>query len=140
MTEWRVVLDTNVVVAAMRSKRGASFAVLEVVLAGRVEICLSPPLVLEYEATLLRHLRHTNLTRAKLETFLNALCSVAHLQEIFFLWRPHLRDPLDELVLESAVAGRCKAIITHNSRHFVGTEKFGIEVLSPGELLQRIGG
>lgn len=137
--KWRVVLDTNVVVAAMRSKRGASFAILELVESGRVEICLSPPLVLEYEATLVKQLRHTNLTRRKLETFLNALCSMAHLQEIFFLWRPHLRDPLDELVLETAVAGRCRAIVTHNVRHFVGTEKFGIEVLPPGELLKRIG-
>ena len=138
--KWRVVLDTNVVVAAMRSKRGASFAVFELVESGQVEICLSPPLVLEYEATLMKHLRHTNLTRSKLDTLLNSLCSLAHLHEIFFLWRPHLRDPLDELVLESAVAGRCRAIITHNVKHFVGAEKFGIEVLPPAELLERIGG
>lgn len=137
--KWRVVLDTNVVVSAMRSRRGASFAVLELVESGRIEICLSPPLVLEYEAALAKQLRHTNLTRRKLETLLNALCSIAHLQEIFFLWRPHLRDPLDELVLETAVAGRCRAIITHNVRHFEGTEKFGIRVMPPGELLGRIG-
>ena len=137
--KWRVVLDTNVVVSAMRSKRGASFAVLEHVESGRVEICLSPPLVLEYEAALARQLRHTNLTQRKLDTLLNAFCSMAHLQEIFFLWRPHLRDPLDELVLETAVAGGCRAIVTHNVRHFDGTEKFGIRVMTPAELLRRIG-
>lgn len=96
----------------MRTKRGASFALLELVESGTIEICLSPPLLLEYEAALTRHLRNTNLTPEKLEHFLNDLCAVAHLQQIFFLWRPHLRDPLDELVLEIAVAGGCGAIIT----------------------------
>jgi predicted nucleic acid-binding protein len=68
------------------------------------------------------------------------LCSVAHLQEIHFLWRPALRDARDDHVLELAVEAGCRTIVTHNIKDFAGTEDFGVEAVTPGELLRRIGG
>jgi len=74
-----------------------------------------------------------------MHAFLHYLCSEARLQEIFYLWRPHLHDPKDDMVLEVAVAGKCEAIVTHNRRHFDGAASFGIRVLSPAGLLVRLG-
>jgi putative PIN family toxin of toxin-antitoxin system len=135
----RVVIDTNVVVAGLRSKRGASFRLLSEVGKGRFEIALSVPLVLEYEDALLRHSDATRLSRADVDAALNYFCSVAHLQQIFYLWRPLLPDPKDDLLLELAVAGRCHAIITFNRRDFVGADKFGVSIMEPGPFLSGLG-
>lgn len=116
-------MDTNVVVAGLRSRRGASFRLLSEVGKGRFEIALSVPLVLEYEDALHRHADVTELTSADVNTVLDYFCKVAHLQRIFYLWRPLLRDPKDDLVLELAVAARCQFIITYNIRDFVGTDQ-----------------
>ena len=135
----RVVLDTNVAVSAVRSDRGASFRVLSLVGSGKFEIAVSVPLVLEYEDALLRNLQEAKLTRDDLRDILDYLCSVAQLQEIFFLWRPFLRDPRDDMVLELAVAAGCEAVVTHNRKDFRGIEQFGLKALTPQELLKRIG-
>jgi putative PIN family toxin of toxin-antitoxin system len=132
----RVVLDTNVLVAALRSRLGASFRVLELVGRGRFEIVVSVPLVLEYEQTALRIARSVGLKRGDIETILDYLCHVADRREVFFLWRPALKDPLDEMVLEVAVEGRCEFIVTHNLRDFVGAEKFGIRAVTPRTFLR----
>lgn len=135
----RVVLDTNVLVAASRSNRGASAKLLALVGTGRFEICVSVPLLLEYEAVVFRDLE-PNSTQGQLWTdILDYLCNVATQQPIFFLWRPYLRDPKDEMVLEAAVAGRCTAIITYNKRDFAGSEKFQLVVRTPKEFLGEIG-
>src|SRR5574341_2245403 len=121
----RIVVDTNVVVAGLRSRRGAAFQLLSQVGKGPFEIALSVPLVLEYEDALLRHADVTKLNRRDVDAVLDYFCKVAHLQRIFFLWRPLLPDPKDDMLLELAVAARCRSIITYNVRDFVGTEKFG---------------
>ncbi|HXJ96453.1 MAG TPA: putative toxin-antitoxin system toxin component, PIN family [Terriglobia bacterium] len=138
MASSRVVLDTNVLVAALRSRRGASFRVVSQIGRGRFEFVLSVPLVLEYEQVLTRA-RPPEVSPMDIRTFLDYLCKEAVLQEIFFLWRPHLRDPKDDLVLEAAVAGTCDAIVTHNRRHFEGAARLGLEVLSPAQFLNRLG-
>jgi putative PIN family toxin of toxin-antitoxin system len=135
----RVVVDTNVVVAGLRSRRGASFHLLAEVGKGRFEIALSVPLVLEYEDALLRHSEVTTLGPAEVDAVLDYFCKVAHLQRIFYLWRPVLPDPKDDLVLELAVAARCQSIITYNLRDFVGAEEFGVSVLEPGPFLSGLG-
>jgi putative PIN family toxin of toxin-antitoxin system len=135
-----VVLDTNILVAGLRSRKGAAFKVLSLVGRGVFEICLSVPLVLEYEETLLRHLKETSLTESDVRDVIDYLCSAGHRQEIFFLWRPYLRDPRDDLLLEAAVAGNCGAIITYNRRDFAGVENFGLRILTPGEFLEKRGG
>jgi len=134
----RVVVDTNVVVAGLRSRRGVAFRLLSEVGKGRFELALSVPLVLEYEDALLRP-QVANLGRADVDAVLDYFCKVAHLQQIFFLWRPLLPDPKDDMLLELAVAARCQSIITYNVRDFVGAEKFGISVLEPGPFLSGVG-
>lgn len=135
----RVVLDTNVLVAGLRSRRGASFRVLAEVGKGRFEIALSVPLVLEYEDVLLRNARAAGLSAADVDTVLDYFCSVGHLQSIFFLWRPLLPDPKDDLVLELAVAAGCGLIVTHNVRDFREAVSLGVSVQKPGEFLKAIG-
>ena len=134
----RVVVDTNVVVAGLRSRRGVAFRLLSEIGKGRFEIALSVPLVLEYEDALLRP-EVTNLGQADVDAVLDYFCKVAHLQQIFFLWRPLLPDPKDDMLLEPAVAARCRAIVTYNVRDFVGAEKFGVSVLEPGPFLSGVG-
>jgi predicted nucleic acid-binding protein len=135
----RVVLDTNVVVAGLRSRRGASFRLLAEVGRGKFEIALSVPLVLEYEDALLRHGSVTGLSRADVDAVLDYFCSVGHLQSIFFLWRPLLPDPKDDLVLELAVAAGCKTVVTFNIRDFRGAEGLGVSAQRPGDFFKAIG-
>jgi putative PIN family toxin of toxin-antitoxin system len=134
-----VVLDTNVLVAASLSKMGASAKLLSLVGTGLFEICVSVPLFLEYESVLLRHLKAGSAEWQVRMNLLDYLCSVAKLQEIFFLWRPYLRDPKDEMVLEAAVAGGCTAVISFNKRDLVGAERFNLTVSTPQEFLVVIG-
>jgi putative PIN family toxin of toxin-antitoxin system len=135
----RVVLDTNVLVSALRSSLGASFRVLGLVGKGHFELALSVPLVLEYEDVLLRSAAQLSVTASEINAVLNYLCSVAVRQEVFFLWRPTLKDPADDMVLEVAVASSSTAIVTFNRGDFAGSEKFGVSVWTPGELLRQIG-
>ena len=135
-----VVLDTNVIVAAIRSRHGASFEVLSKVGTKAFDIAVSVPLVLEYEDALLRHLPEIRLNETDIQDIIDYMCSVALRQEIFFLWRPFLKDPGDDLVLEAAVAADCDIIVTHNLRDFVGVERFGLRALSPAAFLNELRG
>jgi predicted nucleic acid-binding protein len=134
-----VVLDTNVLEAAFRSRRGASFAVLSLVGTGRFEVAVSVPLVLEYEEVLLRHADERERPETSVRDLLDYLCSTGRRQPIFFRWPAMLPDPSDDMVLELAVAAGCDAIVTHNRRHYRGIHRFGIRVLSPAEFLDEIG-
>jgi predicted nucleic acid-binding protein len=96
-------------------------------------------LVFEYEAVLLRELPHLQVTREVIETIIDSHCAVATHHPIFFLWRPFLPDPKDDMILELAVKAECEFIITYNTRDFAGVEQFGIQTLEPGAFLQRIG-
>jgi putative PIN family toxin of toxin-antitoxin system len=135
----QVVIDTNVLVTAQRSKRGASAKLISLVGTGQFDIHVSVPLVLEYEAVLLRCRAELGLTQEDVADVIDALCALAKHQKIYFLWRPYLRDPNDEMVLELAVAARCDSIVTYNQRHFSGAEKFGIRVMDARMFLQEIG-
>lgn len=134
----RVVLDTDVVVAGLRSRRGASRAWLRAVLRREAEIVLSVPLVLQYEAVLLRPatLAAVRLTQLEVGRFLDGLCRVGRLVEISFLSRPMLRDPDDEMVLEAALSGRADRLLTFNLRHFAGSEQVGMRAERPGPAWQ----
>lgn len=130
----RVVLDTDVVVAGLRSRGGASRAWLRSVLRREVEIVISVPLVLQYEAVLYRPevLDAVQATPQRVDRFLDLLSAVGRPLEISYLWRPVLRDPDDEMVLEAAVNGRADLLLTFNRRDFAGSERFGIRVERPG--------
>ena len=134
----RVVLDSNVLVAALRSRQGASFRLLELLQAGAFEIAISVPLTVEYEAALTRHAVSLGLRRSEVTTVVDYLCAVGKRQPIYFLWRPLLRDPDDEFVLEVAVAADCQYIITHNVRDFAGAERLGVNVLRPNQFLRQL--
>ena len=134
-----VILDTNVIIAGLRSRRGASFALLERLGTGHLEISVSVPLILEYEAVAQRQARELGLTHADVEVVLDFLCAAAHHRQIFFLWRPFLRDPNDDMVLEVAVEAQCSYIVTFNLRDFVGIEQFGLQAITPGQFLALLG-
>lgn len=134
----RVVFDTSVLVAAARSRHGASHALLSRLPDARFEPGVSVPVFVEYRAVLLRPENLLERPPAQAEGFLDYLLSASHLQEIFFLWRPGLSDPDDDLILELAVAGGCRYIVTHNLRDFRGTEKWGIAAVTPSEFLKLI--
>ncbi|MGH9380392.1 MAG: putative toxin-antitoxin system toxin component, PIN family [Thermoanaerobaculia bacterium] len=134
----RVVVDTNVLIAALRSLRGRSNRLLSLVGARRFETVITVPLVLEYEDAALRQLSSLSYTADEVREIIDFICSAAEPTEIYYLWRPLLADPGDELVLEAAVAGRCDTIVTFNQRHFRGVEQFGLELRTPGAFLEEI--
>jgi putative PIN family toxin of toxin-antitoxin system len=133
----RVVLDTNVLVSAFRSREGVAFRLITLLREGRFEVSVSVPLVLEYEDVL--H-RATDLEQEDVLFIVRYLCSIAHRQKIFFLWRPSLPDPKDDMVLELAVASRARYIVTFNGKDFAAAERFGIQAVTPKAFLDVIGG
>ena len=136
----RIVIDTNVLISALRSSRGASYRLLMLVGGADFEIALSVPLVLEYEDVAKRMPDVTGLSDEDVDDIIDYLCGVAHLQEIHFLWRPILRDSRDDHVLELAAAAGCEVVVTHNVRDFAGSDRFGVTAITPGEFLRSIGG
>ncbi len=133
------VIDTNVLVSALMSKRGASYKILSLRPTGKFEFHLSVPLVCEYEAVLKRSELKLTWTMDEIDELLDIICLLGVKHEIWYLWRPLLRDVGDEFVAEVAVAAQAEAIVTQNIRDFKGMDKFGIKLLTPKEYLQRIG-
>ena len=141
MGDVRIVADTDVIVAAMRSPGGASAAILRAARQGRVTLLISVPLAMEYEATCseAEHQLAAGLNEREVEIFLDAVLAMAEPIKVHFLWRPQLRDPGDEMVLETAVNGQADALVTFNVRDFGSVpERFGIEVMIPREAIRRI--
>jgi putative PIN family toxin of toxin-antitoxin system len=133
----RAVLDSNIVYAALRSRRGAAFAILSLIGKGQFITCLSVPLVLEYEAVALRLLEtDTPISEVDIHIAIDFLCSESELCEIHYLVRPVLNDPDEEMVLELAVNANCQYIVTHNVRDFRGTEIYDVEAITPGQFLE----
>lgn len=139
MTTPRIILDTNVLVAALRSRRGAAFKLLSLFSSGRYRLAVSVPLLLEYEDVLSRRPESLWLSSQSVADLLDQICAVADKYLIYFLWRPHLPDPKDDHLLELAVASRSPYIVTYNRRDFTGLEKFGIVALTPKEMLTTLG-
>lgn len=124
------------VVAGLRSNRGASYRLLSLVGSGRFVHALSVALAFEYESAVLRPEAGVRLPREVVDDVLDYLCSSAARQRIHFLWRPVLPDPSDDLVLEVAAQAQCTWIVTFNVRDFRGSERFGIQALTPSAFLQ----
>jgi putative PIN family toxin of toxin-antitoxin system len=130
-----VVLDTNVLVSALRSRRGASFRLLQFLGTGQFLPIVSPPLCVEYEDVLSRPGLLPGYAPEDIRDFLDYLLSQSMECRVHFLWRPHLPDPKDDLVLEVALAGSAPFIITYNLRDFVGVGSFGIRAITPAQCL-----
>jgi putative PIN family toxin of toxin-antitoxin system len=136
----RVVLDTNILVAASRSNKGPSYRILELIPDKRFQICLSMPLYLEYLDVLTRPEHQlVGLSEQQIVGAVRYLTSEAHLQEIYFHWRPFLPDSNDDMILELAVAAQAARIITFNIKDFRGVEQFGIQTVKPRDFLVEIG-
>lgn len=136
------MLDSSVVISAFRSRRGASNRLLGLAEEGRLVPLATPALFLEYEDVLKRPEQReaSGLSLAEVDTALTALAALAEPVEVRFTWRPQLADPGDEMVLEAAVNGRADALVTHNLADFASAApRFGVVLLRPGELLERIG-
>jgi predicted nucleic acid-binding protein len=135
-----LILDTSVLIAGLRSSLGASFALLDLVGSGRFTIGLTAALVLEYEAVCMRSLEALGLTADDVRELLDYFCRVGKLAALRFRVRPSVADPDDELVLEAAIATGSDWIVTHNVRDMAaGAVRYGIEVITPGEALRRLG-
>ena len=137
----RYVLDTNVIVAGLRSPAGASAALLDGALRRQFVTLLSVPLALEYEAVCCDPVQReaSDLTEEEARTVVSAICSVAEPIFPWFLWRPQLRDPADEMVLETAINGNADAVVTFNTRDYGDApSRFGLALLSPRDALTRI--
>ncbi|MBF0396296.1 MAG: putative toxin-antitoxin system toxin component, PIN family [Desulfobacterales bacterium] len=135
----QIVIDTNVFIASLRSKYGASYKLLMLLESGKYECNFSVPLILEYEDVAKRLINEIPLTATDIDNIIDYLCSVGNYRKIFYLWRPFLNDPKDDMILELAVSARCNIIVTYNKKDFNGAEKFGIRILTAKEFLQEIG-
>ena len=136
----RLVLDTSVMVAALRSDRGASRRLLVGALSERFTLLVSVPLMLEYQSVLARpeHLEAARVSARDVDGILSALAAVLEPVRLAYLWRPLLIDPADEMVLETAVNGGADLLCTLNIRDFEPAKRFGVPVLNPGEAWQRV--
>lgn len=136
---FEVVLDTCVLVSALKSQIGASFKILTLLRSNKFRIHLSTALVLEYEDVLKRPELNLNLTLQEIDKLLDILCLLGEKHHIFYQWRPLLSDVKDDFVGELAINSQVQAIITYNVKDFQNIIKFGIKVLTPQEFLQLIG-
>ncbi len=132
---YQIVLDTNVLVAAARSRRGTSYALLQTMRTGRWQLNVSSALMLEYEAQLKAEAGRQGRPLTVVDRFLDSLVSRANRRQTFFLLRPFLRDPKDDFVIELAVASRAECIVTWNVRDFTEALDYGIRVMRPNEFL-----
>lgn len=136
---YNIVVDTNVIVAALRSKRGASNLLLRLLGTSHWKVHVSTPLILEYEEVCRRLSPSLNLNHEQINDFLDYLCAVCSHRRIFYLWRPYLKDANDDFLLDLAVEAGADFIVTFNKKDFVGVEKFAIQVLTPKEFLDVTG-
>ncbi len=135
----KVVLDTSVLVAAMRSRLCASHALLRLLPSPDFQIALSVALYMEWQDVLTRpeHLP-AGTTVEQVLAFVRYLASIAHLQDIHYLWRPFLRDPDDDMVLECAIASGSRFIVTHNVLDFRRVIEVGVEAITPAQFLHTL--
>jgi len=136
---YSIVIDTCVLISALRSRNGASFKLLSLIDSNKFTFSLSVPLVLEYEAVAKRMSRNLGLTHSDIEDIIDYLCTVGDHRKVHFLWRPNLKDPSDDFVLELAVEAECNYIVTHNIKDFKDTKKFNLKTITPQEILRKLG-
>ena len=138
MKNYKIVIDTNVILSALRSTKGASFKLLSIIDENKFEFSLSVPLFIEYESVAKRNPEKLGLSISDIEDILNYLAETSSKREIYFLWRPFLKDPKDDLVLEVAIESESDFIISNNKKDFRNINKFGLKVLTPLEFLKLI--
>ena len=133
-----IIMDTNILYAGLYSSAGASYQILRLIDAGEIRPVISTTLLFEYEDVLKREQHALAVSNQQIEVVLDNICALSSFQKIYFLWRPFLRDPKDDHILEVAVASKTETIITHNLKDFKGVEKFGVKAIAPGHYLEAI--
>ena len=131
-----IVIDTNVILSALQSNKGKSFELISKISEDVFDFAISVPLILEYEAVLKNKLDRTIFTDSDIEDFINYLCKVGMKTKLFYLWRPYLKDPFDDHVLEVTIQSNADTIVTYNKRDFKEAENLGIKILTPKEFLE----
>ena len=135
----KLVIDSNILVAALRNRNGPYFALMQLVRQDRITMCCTPALFLEYEDVLKRtdQLRASALLAEDIDAILNELAGLISPVTTHYQWRPQLRDPADEMVLEAAANAQAQAIVTYNLRDFGPAKLFGIPVLNPEQTFRQ---
>ena len=139
MKRYRVILATNVILAAMRSQTGASYRLLLTIGHPQWQSVVTPALMYEYEDVIRRPGNVPGLSPQDITDILDMVYHESHRQLVWFSWRPASPDPGDDLVLDAAVAGGCDFVVSFNERHLRTARELGIEVITPAELLKLIG-
>ncbi|MBU0510231.1 MAG: putative toxin-antitoxin system toxin component, PIN family [Chloroflexi bacterium] len=140
MSKIQIVIDTNIFIASLYSKRGYAYDLFSQIDNDKFQTNISVPLILEYEDVAKRMVNKFAISEQDIDTVIDYICSVGDQHKIFYLWRPFLKDPRDDMVLELAVAARCEYIVTYNKKDFgVAKDQFGISIVTPDEFLQKIG-
>ena len=141
MTTYQVILDTNVLVAALRSTQGASYRLLKLLERGdeRWQINVSTALILQYEAVLKREIHRQGKDISMIDKFIDDLVSVANRHSVYYLLRPYLIDADDDFILELAFSSSADYIVTYNSKNFKRVKMFGVDFITPKKLLRTIG-
>jgi putative PIN family toxin of toxin-antitoxin system len=130
------IVDTNLLLSGLRSRQGASFRLIQQVAEGNIVPSVTVPLVLEYEDVLSRPGMLPHYSRREAEQFVDWWVSVSSAHFVHFLWRPHLPDPKDDMLLEAAMAAGAKHIVSFNLRHLEACLKLGIKPVTPAEYLE----
>jgi predicted nucleic acid-binding protein len=139
MKRYRVILDTNVILAAMRSQNGASYRLLLTIGHPQWQSVITPAVMYEYEDVARRPNAAPGLTPQDITNVLDLIYRESHRQLVWFSWRPLSPDPGDDAILEAAIAGHCDYVVSFNKRHLQAAREFGIEVLKPADVLKLIG-
>ena len=131
----RAVIDTNVIISGLQSNAGRSYELLQKLYEDAFIPVVSVPLVLEYEEVITRRLVPGVFSKRDVDTFLDYFCTVSDRIKIHYLWRPTLKDPFDDHVLELTIAAGCNYIVTYNLKDFKGAERFGVKALRPSDFI-----
>jgi len=138
MNNLKVVLDTNILFAGLYSSKGASHQILRLIDAEVVTPVISVALLFEYEDVLRRNATLLQISSQEIDIILDNLCAFGVFHKVHFLWRPYLRDPKDDHILELAIASQTRWIVTHNLKDFAGSHRFGVQAIPPKELLEML--
>lgn len=139
MNPYQIVLDTNVLLAGLRSRRGASYKLLTILNDNRWQLNISTTLVFEYEEILKRNQMQLGISLEDIDSVIDALCAIANKCNIFYLWRPFLNDPDDDFLVDLAVEAQADYIITYNQKDLQPALIFGIKIVTPKQFLQAMG-
>ena len=135
MKKYRIVIDTNVIVSAARSRKGASFKLISTLRENQFTFLLSTPLVLEYEMVLKRDKIQKAFTFSEIEELIDIICLLGENQRVWYLWRPLLGDANDDFIAELAINAQADFIVTYNKKDFEPIRSFGVKLVSPKEFL-----